>query len=164
MLLVQPLTGSHDRQGFDCARAELNLWLRQVAHQHQDKGLSRTYVAVQDDAPQRICGVYALTLAEVDRSQLPLSEQKKFPRRIPGLRLGRLAVDVAYQGKKLGELLLVDALRRAQSIYASAGGVGLFVDALDEQAAAFYQRFGFQSAPDQPRLLFLPTQGLTLML
>ena len=164
MMLVQPLTGSHDRQGFDCARVELNLWLRQVARQHQDKGLSRTYVAVQDETPQRICGFYALTLAEVDSTHLPLAARKNFPRRIPGVRLGRLAVDVAYQRKKLGELLLVDALRRAQSIYASAGGVGLFVDALDERAAAFYRRFGFQSAPDQPRLLFLPTQGLTHLL
>ena len=160
MMLVQPLTGSHDRQGFDCARVELNLWLRQVARQHQDKGLSRTYVAVQDHRPQRIAGFYALTLAEIDRTHLPLSGQKKFPRRIPGVRLGRLAVDVAFQGKRLGELLLVDALSRAQKIYREAGGVGLFVDALDERAAAFYRRFGFQSAPDQPLLLFLSAQGL----
>jgi len=31
---------------------------------------------------------------------------------------------------------------------------------MDDQAALFYQRFGFQSSPDQPRMLFLP--ALTL--
>lgn len=46
MMQVLPLTGSHDRQGFDGGRQELNDWLRKVARQHQDKGLSKTFVAV----------------------------------------------------------------------------------------------------------------------
>lgn len=160
-MLVQPLTGSHDRPGFDCARPELNNWLRQVARQHQDKGLSRTFVAVRTGEPTRICGYYALTLAELDSSGLSPMWRKKLPRRIPGVRLGRLAVDVTFQGRGLGELLLVDALKRAQRIYQDAGGIGLFVDAIDEKAAAFYSRFGFSSPPDQPLLLFLPVQVLT---
>ena len=155
---VHPLTGSHDRQGFDCGRQEMNDWLRQVARQHQDKGLSKTFVATLEDAPDRICGYYALTLAELENRHLPETWRKKLPRRIPGVRLGRLAVDKHYQGKGLGELLLVDALTRAQRIYAEAGGIGLFVDAIDEQAAGFYQRFGFDASPDNPLLLFLPAR------
>ena len=72
------------------------------------------------------------------------------------LRLGRLAVDRQCQCKGLGELLLVDALTRARRIYAGAGGIGLFVDAIDEQAAGYYRRFGFEAAPYNPLLLFLP--------
>ncbi|MFA7280368.1 MAG: GNAT family N-acetyltransferase [Sterolibacterium sp.] len=155
MLQVRPLAGDHDRQGFDCGRQELNDWLRQVARQHQDKGLSRTFVAVREEAPTRICGYYALTLAELETRHLPEAWRKKLPRRIPGVRLGRLAVDRLYQGKGLGELLLVDALTRAQRIYAEAGGIGLFVDAMDEQAAGYYQNFGFEASPDNPLLLFL---------
>jgi hypothetical protein len=60
----------------------------------------------------------------------------------------------------LGELLLVDALTRAQRIYAKAGGIGLFVDTIDEQAAGYYQRFGFDASPDNPLLLFLPARGV----
>jgi GNAT superfamily N-acetyltransferase len=151
---VLPLAGGHDRQGFDCGRRELNDWLRQIARQHQQKGLSKTFVAVPDDEPDRICGYYALTLAELENRHLPLAWRKKLPRRIPGVRLGRLAVARALQGKRLGELLLVDALTRARRIHVEAGGIGLFVDALDEQAAGFYRRFGFASAPDNPLLLF----------
>ena len=81
---------------------------------------------------------------------------KKLPRRIPGVKLGRLAVDKRFQGKGLGELLLVDALTRAQRIYQEAGGIGLFVDAIDAQAATYYQRFGFEVMPDNPLLMFLP--------
>lgn len=132
---VLPLTGSHDRQRFDCGRQELNDWLRRVARQHQDKGLSKTFVAIREEGPAHICGYYALTLAELENRHLPETWRKKLPRRVPGVRLGRLAVDQRCQGKKLGELLLVDALARAQRIYAEAGGIGLFVDAIDEQAA-----------------------------
>ena len=155
MMQVRPLAGDHDRQEFDCGRRELNDWLRQVARQHQDKGLSKTFVAVLEEAPTRICGYYALTLAELENRHLPEAWRKKLPRRIPGVRLGRLAVDRQHQGKGLGELLLVDALTRAQRIYTEAGGIGLFVDALDGQAAGYYLNFGFDASPDNPLLLFL---------
>jgi len=155
MMRILPLTGSHDRPGFDCGHRQLNDWLQQVARQHQDKGLSKTFVATLEEAPDRICGYYALTLAELENSHLPQTRRKKLPRRIPGVRLGRLAVDKHHQGKHLGQLLLVDALGRAQRIYSEAGGIGLFVDAIDERAAGYYQRFGFAASPDNPLLLFL---------
>lgn len=158
MMRVLPLTGSHDRQGFDCGRPELNDWLRKVARQHQDKGLSKTFVATGEDTPNRILAYYALTLAELENRHLPEDWHKKLPHRIPGVRLGRLAVDQHYQGKGLGELLLVDALNRARRIYTEAGGIGLFVDAIDERAAGFYRRFGFEACPDNPLLLFLPVK------
>ena len=152
---VLPLTGSHEREGFDCGRQELNDWLRQVARQHQDKGLSKTFVAIAEEMPDRICGYYALTLAELEYRHLPQAWRKKLPRRIPGVRLGRLAVDRQFQNKGLGKLLLVDALGRARRIYSEAGGIGLFVDAIDEQTALYYQQLGFAASPDNPLLLFL---------
>ena len=155
---VLPLAGNHDRQKFDCGRQELNDWLRQIARQHQDKGLSKTFVATREEAPDRICGYDALTLAELENRHLPDRWRKKLPRRIPGVRLGRLAIDREYQGKGLGELLLVDALNRARRIYAEAGAVGLFVDAIDERAAGYYERFGFVASPDSPLLLVLPAK------
>lgn len=76
---VRPLSGSHDRQEFDCGRQELNDWLRKVARQHQDKGLSKTFVATREDAPDRIRGYYALTLAELECRHLPEAWRKKLP-------------------------------------------------------------------------------------
>jgi len=153
-MLILPLHGSHDRQGFDCGSQALNDWLRQVARQHQEKGLSRTFVATRKEEPARICGYYALTLAELDNRHLPAAWRKKLPRRVPAVRLGRLAGDPHLPGTGRGELLLVDALARAQRIYTEAGGIGLFVDAIDERAAGYYKRFGFVTAPDNPLLLF----------
>lgn len=153
---IIPLTGDHDRQRFDCGREELNDWLRKVARQHQDKGLSKTFVAIDEAQPTQICAYYALTLAELENRNLPDAWRKKLPRRIPGIRLGRLAIDQRFQNKGLGELLLIDALTRARRIYTEAGGIGLFVDAIDQNAAGYYLRFGFEVSPDNPLLLFLP--------
>ncbi len=155
---ILPLTGNHDRQSFDCGRSELNDWLCNIARQHQDKGLSKTFVAILDDAPTCICGYYALTLTEVDTQSLPEARRKKLPRLIPGIRLGRLAVDTRCQDKRLGELLLVDALERVRLIRQHAGVVGLFVDAIDDKAAAFYAHFGFEAFVDDPLKLFLPVR------
>jgi GNAT superfamily N-acetyltransferase len=156
MMQILPLAGNHNRQRFDCGRVELNNWLLQVARQHQDKGLSKTFVAVRDEEPSGICGFYALTLAEIDRRFLPETYQKRLPQRIPGIRLGRLAVDVRYQKKGLGELLLVDAISRTRRIHQEAGVVGLFVDAIDDAASAFYRHYGFLAIPDYPLLLIYP--------
>lgn len=157
---LQLLTGSHDRQRFDCGRPELNDWLRRVARQHRDKGLSKTYVTVSEDEPARILGYYALSLTELEKSDLPRHIGQRLPSRIPGVRLGRLAVDVEFQNRGLGQLMLVDALTRAQRIHAEAGGIGLFVDAKDESAAAWYRRFGFVHLPDRPMMLFYPVNAL----
>lgn len=157
---LEALTDSHDRQRFDCGQPDLNAWLARVAGQHQAKGLSKTFVAFQDDKPERVCGYYALTLTELDRSQLADSLRKKLPQRVPGVRLGRLAVDLVFQRQGLGQFMLVDALMRARRIHVEAGGIGLFVDAKDEQAAAWYHRFGFVAMPDQPLLLFYPVGAM----
>ena len=155
MIQVLPLIGDHDRLGFDCGSQELNDWLWQVARQHQDKGLSRTFVAIRETEPAHICGYYALTLAEIEGRHLPALQRQKLPRRIPGVRMGRLAIARNDQGRGLGKLLLVNALMRTRRIHQEAGGIGLFVDAIDERAAGYYRRFGFVASPDDPLRLFL---------
>ncbi len=159
---LQALTGSHDRQRFDCGRPELNDWLQRIARQHRDKGLSKTWVAIHEAEPDRICGFYALSLAELDSSLLPAGGRNRLPGRVPGIRLGRLAVDVAFQNRGLGQLLLVDAMTRAQRIHQEAGGIGLFVDAKDETTAGWYRRFGFVALPDRPLMLFYPVNQLAI--
>ena len=48
----------------------------------------------------------------------------------------------------------MDAVRRVRSIQEHAGVVGLFVDAIGEQAARFYAHFGFEAFADGPLKLF----------
>lgn len=156
---ILPLTGSHDRKSFDCGQQELNSWLQKIALQHQKKGISKTFVATRKQEPTIICGYYALTLTEVDTRKLPENRRAKLPRTIPGIRLGRLAVSRKFQGMHLGQILLMNAIEHVQLIREHAGAVGLFVDAIDEQAKGFYIHYGFESFADEPCKLFYPVGG-----
>ena len=76
------------------------------------------------------------------------------------MRLGRLAVARNQHGAGYGKALLVEVLRRIARVADLAGGIGLFVDAKDEAAAAFYTRFGFEPTPSGPLTLFMPTETI----
>ncbi len=156
MLSIQPLAGRHERSAFESGSTQLDAWLRQIAQQHQKRGISKTFVAVADDAPSRILGYYALTACEILTEELPEDLAKKLPRQVPGVRLGRLAVDRSEQGQGLGELLLVDAIRRTKLVLDHVGVHALFVDAKDKLAAGFYQKYGFRPLPSDPLRLVLP--------
>jgi ribosomal protein S18 acetylase RimI-like enzyme len=153
---IDALTREHDRNGFDCGVAELNAYLKSTARQHGDKGVSRTFVLTDNDSPA-ILGFFTLALCEVVADKLPAGFVKKYPQHnLPAVRLARLAVSRKQQGKKFGELLLSEAIHRTVLISEQAGVIGLFVDAKNNSARSFYERFGFASLPNQPFHLFLP--------
>lgn len=170
MIRLEALTGHHDRNGFDCGEALLNAWLQQIALQHQNRGIARTFVAVPADElvahawvrsgydveADSILGFYALSAAFVLRDDLPAKKAKRFPRQIPVTRLGRLAIRTDMQGQGLGRLLLADAVHRARAAAQAVGSAGLFVDAKNTGAARFYQHYGFLPASGQPLKLFFP--------
>ena len=73
---------------------------------------------------------------------------------VPTVRIGRLAVDQRFQGRGLGAALLADAASR--TLKGDVAAFTLLVGAKNDQAVAFYQRFGFRTLASQPRTLFLP--------
>lgn len=163
MLIIRLLDATHNRAGFDCGIAALNDFLRKTARQHREKGLSNTFVLLDEDEPQNILGFFTLSFLEVDASLIPPSHARRLPKssRLPAAKLARLAVDKKYQGKGYGALLLADAVKRIVATVRESGGiVGFFVDAKDEQAKQFYRRFGFIPLQDNPLSLFLPLQTL----
>lgn len=162
MLRIELLDGTHDRAGFDCGAEALNRYLKETARQHVVKGISMTWVAVdeQSTGPKPVLGFFTLSLCQVVADGVPSAWAKKLPRQIPAMRLGRLAIASEEQGRGLGKVLLVEALLRVAKIGALAGGIGLFVDAKDEEASRFYRHFGFEPTPGQPLVLFLRMQTL----
>jgi GNAT superfamily N-acetyltransferase len=101
-----------------------------------------------------------LTACEILTDELPEDLARKLPRKTPGIRLGRLAVDRSVQKQGLGEHLLMDAIERARLVLEHIGVHALFVDAKDERAAAFYAKYGFRPLPNDPLRLVLPLIGL----
>lgn len=143
MRKIEPLDQSHDRDGFDCASEPLNLFLKQTARQHASRGISRTFVLVDEEAarPKPILGFFSLNLCQPRAESLPPEEARKLPRDVSGVRLGRLAVATACQRQGIGQLLLVAAMGKFIEIFNAAGGIGLFVNAKDAKAKAYYERF-----------------------
>lgn len=156
--MIERLTNQHDRTAFHCGQPTLDDWLRFRVSQFEKRDLARTYVAVQK-GDSAVLGYYAISNHRVTHQALPADQAKGLPRiDIPVILLGRLAVDESVQGLGLGELLLVDALRRAQHVADQAGVRAVEVDAIDEKARSFYAKFGFVRLVDDPNHLFLQMQ------
>jgi GNAT superfamily N-acetyltransferase len=155
---IEALAKAHDRDGFDCGSDALNCFLKQTARQHASRGVSRTFVLVDEAAsePKPILGFFALNLCQIQSDALPPVEAKKLPRSVAGVRLGRLAVSKYRQGHGLGTILLVAAMKKFLEVFSMAGGIGMFVDAKDGDAKTFYERFGFVALPSNELQLFLP--------
>lgn len=160
MRKLELLTKAHDRAGFDCGSEPLNAFLKQTARQHAERGISRTYVLVEEDAPAQILGFFSLNLCQLKSESLTPEEAQRLPRDVSGVRLGRLAVAKSHQRQGIGKLLLVGAMGKFMEIFDAAGGIGLFVDAKDQEARRYYEQFGFVSLPSNELELFLPVRTL----
>jgi GNAT superfamily N-acetyltransferase len=159
---VELLSREHDREHFDCGSAPLNAYLRQTARQHIDRGISRTFVLVESEArpPKPVVGYFTVNLCQLKAECLPEEFAKRLPREVAGIKLGRLAVSQDHHRQGLGRILLAAAMQKVLEVFHSAGGIGLFVDAKDENAKKYYERFGFVALPDSPLLLFLSLQAI----
>ncbi len=154
---LAPLNAEHDRSTFNSGSEPLDRYLREQVTQDFRRRVAACFVALADG--QRIAGYYTLASASLLLADLPASTGKKLPRypTVPAVRIGRLAVNQAFQGQGLGSALLADALDRAAS--AEIAAYALMVDAKDEAAAAFYRHHGFIALPDAALTLFLPLVG-----
>lgn len=156
---IERLTRAHDRNAFDCGEPPLNNYLQRLALQNDERGIGRTFVAVEA-GETRIQGYYTLATGKVTFENVP--NNKKLPPRmpVPVVLLGRLAVDNGSKGSGLGKRLLLHALWRSQRIAAHAGVYAVEVDALHEQAAQFYQKYGFTPLLDDPLHLYLSMKDI----
>ena len=74
---------------------------------------------------------------------------------VPTILLGRLAIDKKFQGKGMGNILLIDSLKRCFDISESIMAFAVIVDPLDKDAEQFYKKYGFIKLPDSGKM-FLP--------
>jgi GNAT superfamily N-acetyltransferase len=141
----EPLLARHKLDDFDCGKPALNDWLIRHARQAQSSGSARTFVAAEAD---RVAGFFSLTVGQVDTLEAPVRIRKgmgQYP--VPVVILARLGVSVQHQGLGIGIGLLKDAIQRALMISDQAGIRALLTHPMDEEAARFYSRFGFEPSP-----------------
>ena len=148
----QPLGPHHDVSQFSSGVPALDAWLQGKARLNEAKGGARTYVACDGD---RVAGFYSLAASSIEKRRLASRVARNMPEPVPVILLGQLAVDGAYQGRRLGSDLLVDAARRALSAAGIVGARAIVVQAIDGEATAFYARFGFRPFSDREPLMLL---------
>lgn len=149
----QPLDTGDRLDGFHCGKASLDEWLVRHAQQAQGSGSAKTFVVGDGE---KVVGYYSLTVGQIDSLDAPERVRRgmgRYP--IPVVILARLAVDRGAQGRGIGIGMLQDAIRRTLSIAEHAGIRGLLAHPLDENAAAFYARFGFVASPVRDRQYLL---------
>lgn len=113
-----------------------------------------------------IAGFYTLSQYAVNLGELPEDIRTKMPKypMVSATLLGRLAVSERFRGQGLGEMLLMDALHRALQSSEQIASAAVVVDAKDEQAVAFYRKYGFIDLPKIERRLFLPMATIAQLL
>lgn len=154
MVAIQLLGATHQREGFDCGDTALNDFLLRQAGQQQRRGFGKTYVALAED-DVIVTGFVTVSAGQIATASL--SSQSKLPHYpAPILRIGRLAVDVRYQGKGIGQDLLAFALRIAVEFSQRVGLYAAVVDAKHDKAKAYYIKLGFIACMDNPLCLYIP--------
>lgn len=150
----------HDVAGFSCADELLDRWLIRYAGQNQRRDAARTFVATIDG--RVVIGYYTLLAGQLDHHQATEETGKGLSRHfpIPVAILARLAIDSRHQSIGLGAALLDDALVRVCQASEQVAIRAVVVHAVDERAAAFYGRFGFQALSATPRTLMVTLTAL----
>ncbi|MVZ65232.1 GNAT family N-acetyltransferase [Sphingobacterium sp. DK4209] len=152
------LEKNHNRKNFSCGIDELDNYLKLYANHYIKKRLAVCYVIA--DKGNDVIGYYTLSSNSINLSDIPedLAKSLKYSE-IPVVIIGRLAVHKDYQGNKLGQALLIDALKRIVEISALVGNHAVVVDPINDIATKFYAKLGFVPLKTSNRM-FLPLKTI----
>jgi predicted GNAT family N-acyltransferase len=162
-LIFEPLGPSHDRAAFSCGVPKLDTYLKTQASQDVKKNLGAVFVLTPDH--KQIDGYYSLSHYSVRLDTIPEEVAAKLTKHpdIPATLIGRLARSLHLKGTRTGEMLLMDALKRILSTSRQVASWAVIVDAKDDNAIKFYQKYGFMTIPTAPNRLFIPIETVAKM-
>ena len=153
----------YDFSGFDCGDESLNIFLSDhLARQHRGRIL-RGYLLVNRDALPKVMGYYTLSGSCFEKETLPSkTQQRQIPYlNVPSVTLGRLAIHKDLQGQAWGTTLVTHAMKVTWLASQAVGIHGMFVDALNDCAKAFYVKLGFIVLHGRnANSLFYPTKSI----
>ena len=151
--LTVPLEATHKKSEFDCGNELLTSYFKNQANQDVKRLLSRCFVIIDND--NGVKGYYTISSSSINRDLIPENIKSKMPRSytdIPVILLGRLARDNKHKGDGIGEMLLLDALKRCYDVSLNLGCMAVIVDPIDEKAKDIYLKYGFILLPDSNRM------------
>ena len=110
----------------------------------------------------RIAGYYTLSSTNIRLDDFPDELQVRLPKypTLGATLIGRLARDLNFRGRGVGELLLTDALKVALMMSRKIASVAVVVDAKNDNARHFYNEFGFVAFSAAANKLFLRMEAI----
>lgn len=150
----------HELEGFDCGEPALDEWLTKHALAAVAAGTARVFVTT--DEGTNVIGYYALAAAQVEPTAATARTLEGQPSRrpVPAILLARLAVDRKHQGRRVGQSLLQDVMRRCLGAAEEIGVRVLLVHAKHNEAKRWYMQYGFEESPTDPLHLILLMKDL----
>ena len=159
--ISESLNSAHKKPDFSCGKEILDNYLHKQANQDIKRKLSACFV-VKEAQTELIKGYYTLSNNSIPLEDIPKNIRKRLPgsyTTIPTTLLGRLAIDTNFQGRGLGKLILIDALKRSFELSKTIGSFAVIVDPIDEDAERFYDKYGFLKLPGSGKM-FLPMKTI----
>jgi predicted GNAT family N-acyltransferase len=159
---IEPLGAHHNRAAFSCGNASLDDFIKTKARKENELGYCAVFILVEEQGSQPIVGYYSLSSHSVTVEGIDAVSRKKLPKYpvVPTALIGRLARDLRFRGQGVGQFLLVDALKRALQSSEQVGSHAVTVDAIDDEAIAFYAKYGFVPLIGHKNRLFLPMASI----
>ena len=153
--VIEPLVKAHDRSGFACGNDRIDTYFHEAVSQDVKRRYATCFVA-RELKTSIVAGFYTLSSSNVPLTEVPEDLARKLPRypTVPAVLIGWLGRHQDFRGVGLGEALLFDAIRTVAK--SPIGAHAIFADAIDDNAVAFYRKFGFTSLAGRPRTLYLP--------
>lgn len=158
---IEPL-GNHDRSAFSCGHPALDHYIREQASQDVKRGLASVFVITAKDDPLTILAYSTLSSRELKLEELPPEMTKKAGKYgyVGVTLLGRMAVAENCKGTGLRVLTLINALDKSLAASKNVASWAVFVEAIDDNAANFYRKYGFIELPEDKHRLFLPMKTI----
>lgn len=151
----------HNRSCFSCGNESLDNYIRKQASQDLKKRIATVFVLI--DSPNTdVIAYYTLSSYTIDIANLDETFAFMLPRYplLPATLLGRLAVDNTWKAQGMGKIVLIDALKKVLNAITQVALLAIVVEAIDENAVSFYQKYGFQEFKQYPLKLYLPINSI----
>jgi GNAT superfamily N-acetyltransferase len=136
--------------GFRCTEPDLTAFLCEDAERLHRERASRVYVAAVERAVIGYIAVSADVLILKSGERRKMGFKGSDPMAMPGIKVGRLAVDERYEHRGIGTRLMRVAFDIANTTSQTIGCRLLTVDAMPS-ALSFYEKLGFEENKAVPR-------------
>jgi predicted N-acetyltransferase YhbS len=105
-----------------------------------------------------VLGYYYLMATSVESEEAARAAGGPFEQlpKIPALWLGMIGVHSSHVREGLGDQLMIHAFRQVVQVSKLAGVWALTLDAVDEEAVTYYERFDFKRFKDGGLEMYLP--------